>query len=224
MPPSAFFGSQPPSLHPRYIAIEGPIHVGKSRLVEILAERLHARRILDCKNNPFLRDFYNDRAGAAFASQMFFLIERYKLLKDLDSSSSYAATLLSDFIFERDKIFAFINLDDEELRTYEQYFTLLSEQIPKPDLVIYLQTTPEELMRRIEKSESDFEGQISLDYLTEVVRAFDHFFFHYNATDLLVINTAEIDFIERNEDLNDLLHRLQQPVKGTQYYLPLKSR
>jgi deoxyadenosine/deoxycytidine kinase len=224
MPPHAFFASQPQALHPRYIAIEGPIHVGKSRLVEILAERVHARRILDCRDNPFLRDFYEDRAGAAFASQMYFLMQRYKLLKEFDSSSSYASTILSDFIFERDKIFAFINLDDKELRIYEQYFSLLSEQLPKPDLVIYLQTTTEALMRRIEKSEKNFEGQISFDYLTEVVKAFDHFFFHYSATDLLVINTAEIDFVERNEDLNDLLHRLQQPVKGTQYYLPLKSK
>jgi deoxyadenosine/deoxycytidine kinase len=224
MPPRAFFDSQPQALHPRYIAIEGPIHVGKSRLVEILAERVHARRILDCRDNPFLRDFYEDRAGAAFASQMYFLMQRYKLLKEFDSSSSYASTILSDFIFERDKIFAFINLGDEELRIYEQYFSLLSEQLPKPDLVIYLQTTTEALMRRIEKSEKNFEGQISVDYLAEVVKAFDHFFFHYSATDLLVINTAEIDFVERNEDLNDLLHRLQQPVKGTQYYLPLKSK
>jgi len=224
MASTALFGSQPTAQRPRYIAIEGPIHVGKSHLVDILAERLHARRILDSKSNPFLRDFYNDRAGAAFASQMYFLMQRYKLLKELDSSSSYASTILSDFIFERDKVFAFINLDDHELRVYEQYFSLLSEQLPKPDLVIYLQTTTEALMRRIEKSEGDFEGQISLDYLTEVVKAFDHFFFHYNATDLLVINTSEIDFAERNEDLNDLLHRLQQPVKGTQYYLPLKSK
>ncbi|MBZ5554011.1 MAG: deoxynucleoside kinase [Acidobacteriia bacterium] len=224
MPPRAFFGSQTQALHPRYIAIEGPIHVGKSRLVEILAERVHARRILDCRDNPFLRDFYEDRSGAAFASQMYFLMQRYRLLKEFDSSSPYASTILSDFIFERDKIFAFINLGDEELRIYEQYFALLSEQLPKPDLVIYLQTTTEALMRRIEKSEKNFEGQISFDYLTEVVKAFDHFFFHYSATDLLVINTAEIDFVERNEDLNDLLHRLQQPVKGTQYYLPLKSK
>jgi deoxyadenosine/deoxycytidine kinase len=224
MPPRAFFDSQPQALHPRYIAIEGPIHVGKSRLVEILAERIHARRILDCRDNPFLRDFYEDRAGAAFSSQMYFLMQRFRLLKEFDSSSSYASTILSDFIFERDKIFAFINLGDEELRIYEQYYSLLSEQLPKPDLVIYLQTTTEALMRRIEKSEKNFEGQISLDYLTEVVKAFDHFFFHYSATDLLVINTAEIDFVERNEDLNDLLHRLQQPVKGTQYYLPLKSK
>lgn len=221
---SAFFGSPSLSNQPRYIAIEGPIHVGKSRLVEILAERLHARRILDTRDNPFLKGFYDDRPGAAFAAQMYFLIQRYKLLKELDSSASYASTIISDFIFEKDKVFAFINLNDEELRTYEQYFTLLTEQLPKPDLVIYLQTTTEALMRRIEKNELDSEVQISLDYLSEVIKAYDHFFFHYSATDLLVINTSEIDFIEHSEDLNDLLHRLQQPVKGTQYYLPLKSK
>ncbi len=224
MPPSAFFGTQPLNDRPRYIAVEGPIHVGKSHLVDILADRLHARRIVDVEENPFLKDFYHDRPGAAFASQMYFLMQRYKRLKELDSSSSYASTIVSDFIFEKDKIFAFINLEDEELRVYDQYFTMLSEQLPKPDLVIYLQTTTEALMRRIEKDEVDFEAEISSDYLTEVTKAFDHFFFHYTATDLLVINTTEIDFVERNEDLNDLLHRLQQPVKGTQYYLPLKSR
>ncbi len=224
MPPSAFFGSQPITNSPRYIVIEGPIHVGKSRLVKILAERLHARRVLDIADNPFLRDFYNDRSGAAFASQMYFLMERYKLLKELDSTSSYASMIVSDFIFEKDKIFAFINLNDDELRTYEQYFALLSEQLPRPDLVIYLQTTTEALMRRIEKNPVDFEVEISFDYLTEVIKSFDHFFFHYSATDLLVINTSELDFIERSEDLNELLHRLQQPVKGTQYYLPLKSK
>jgi deoxyguanosine kinase len=220
---NAFFGSQPVAQRPRFIAIEGPIHVGKSRLVNILAERLHARRILDGRDNPFLKDFYNDRPGAAFASQMYFLFQRYKLLRELDSTSSYASTIISDFIFEKDKIFAFINLNDDELKTYEQYFTLLSEQVPKPDLVIYLQTTTEALMRRIEKNRSDSEMQISFDYLTEVIKAYDHFFFQYSTTDLLVINTSEIDFVERSEDLNELLHRLQQPVKGTQYYLPLKS-
>jgi deoxyadenosine/deoxycytidine kinase len=224
MTSTAFFGSQPIPNRPRYIAIEGPIHVGKSQLVNTLAERLHARRILDVPDNPFLKDFYNGRPGAAFSAQMYFLIQRFRLLRELDNSSSYASTILCDFVFEKDKIFAFINLNDDELRTYEQYFTLLNEQLPRPDLVIYLQTTTEALMRRIEKNEVDFEGEISFDYLAEVIKAYDHFFFHYTGTDLLVINTTELDFVERSEDLNDLLHRLQQPVKGTQYYLPLKSR
>lgn len=224
MPSSAFFGSQPLSLQPHYIAVEGPIRVGKSSLVKILADRLHARKILDYEDNPFLKDFYNDRPGAAFAAQMHFLIQRYNLLRELDTTASYASTIVSDFIFEKDKVFAYLNLNDDELRVYEQYFSLLNRELPKPDLVIYLQVTPEVVMKRIEKHKVDFEMSTSFDYLSEVIKAFDHFFFHYSATDLLVINTSEIDFIERSEDLNNLLHRLQQPVKGTQYYLPLKSK
>ncbi|MDD5541966.1 MAG: deoxynucleoside kinase [Acidobacteriia bacterium] len=223
MPPTAFFGQPPLGTRPQYIAIEGPIHVGKSRLLNLLADRLHGRRILDCTDNPFLNDFYNDRPGAAFRAQMHFLVQRFKLLRELDSAASYTSTIISNFIFEKDKIFAFINLNDEELRTYEQYFSFFLEQIPRPDLVIYLQTTTEALLRRFEKKEH-FELEISSDYLNEVIKAYDHFFFHYSATDLLVVNTTETDFLERNEDLHELLHRLEQPVKGTQYYLPLKTK
>src|SRR6266581_85450 len=143
---------------PRFIVIEGPLRVGKTTLARILAERLHARRIYDCEDNPFLADFYNAKPGSA---------------------------------------------------------------LPAPDLVIYLQAKPEVLRARIAKKASRDEARISLEYIEEVARAYEHFFFRYAASDLLVINTSDIDFVERSEDLQLLLRRLQEPVKGTQYFLPL---
>jgi deoxyadenosine/deoxycytidine kinase len=204
----------------RYIVVEGPIRVGKSSLTRILADRMHARRILDCEDSPFLADFYAEKPGAAFRTQMHFLMERHRRLQEIRLEENPAA-VVSDFLFEKDKIFAYINLDNEELKLYEQYYELLARELPRPDLVIYLQAAPEVLRQRVEKKAAPAERQISLEYLQEIARAYDHFFFRYAASDLLVVNTSEIDFVERSQDLQNLLHRLQQPVKGTQYYLPL---
>src|SRR6202023_776477 len=166
---------------PRFIVVEGPLRVGKTTLAKILAEKLHARRVYDCDDNP----------------------------------------VLSDFLLEKDRIFANLNLDDEELKLYDRYYEVLTAGIPAPDLVIYLQAKPEVLRARIAKTASRDESEISPEYIEEVARAYEHFFFHYAASDLLVINTSEIDFVERSEDLQQLLRRLQDPVKGTQYFLPL---
>ncbi len=201
---------------PRTIAIEGPIRVGKSTLARVLADRLHARRIFDPEDNPFLADFYKEKAGAAFRAQMYFLIERHRCLSEVQQSDT--APLVSDFLFEKDKIFA---LDNEELKLYERYYEMFAAGLKPPDLVIYLQATPEVLRERIAKKKSPAEKHISRAYLEEVVRAYEHFFFRYSASDLLVINTSEIDFVDRNADLQQLLRRLQEPVKGTQYFLPL---
>ncbi|HKV46588.1 MAG TPA: deoxynucleoside kinase [Candidatus Acidoferrales bacterium] len=205
---------------PRYIAIEGPIRVGKSTLARILAEQLHARRIFDSEDNPFLGQFYDEKPGAAFRAQMHFLYERYRRLVDA-ASDEKAGPLLSDFIFEKDKIFAYINLDNEELRLYEKYFHLLSASLPVPDVVIYLQAKPEVLLKRVSKKGDPSETEISAEYLEAVANAYEHFFFRYSASNLLVVDTSEIDFVERNQDLQELLNRLRQPVKGTQYFLPL---
>jgi deoxyadenosine/deoxycytidine kinase len=205
---------------PRYIVVEGPIRVGKSSLSKILSDRMHARRIFDCDDNPFLKSFYEEKAGAAFAAQMYFLIERYRRLREAAMEETPGA-VVSDFLFEKDKIFAYINLEDAELKLYEQYFEMFAAELPAPDLVIYLQAKPEVLEQRIRKKADPAERQISREYLEEVAKAYEHFFFRYSAANLLVVNTSEIDFVDRNEDLQELLRRLQQPVKGTQYFLPL---
>lgn len=209
---------------PRYIAIEGPIRVGKSSLARVLAERLRARPVLDCEDTAFLKDFYQERPGAAFKVQMEFLVHRFRQLRHLaDEGSSQRDMVVADYMFEKDKIFAYINLSDDELRLYDAYYQLLREQVPTPDLVVYLQATPEVLRKRIARKGSPLEGQISEEYLEEVVKAYDHFFYHYKASKLLVVNTNEIDFVARREDLEELLRRLTQPVRGTQYFLPLGS-
>ena len=200
--------------------MEGPIRIGKSTLAKVLAEQLHARRIFDCEDNPFLADFYNEQSGAAFRAQMYFLYERHRRLAQIQPQDD-AAPVVSDFLFERDKIFAYLNLDNEELKLYERYFDMLAASIPAPDLVIYLQAKPDVLSKRVLKKADPAETQISSEYLEAVANAYEHFFFRYSASNLLVVDTSEIDFVERNQDLQELLRRLRQPVKGTQYFLPL---
>jgi deoxyadenosine/deoxycytidine kinase len=207
----------------RFLAIEGPIRVGKTTLADLLADRLHAVRIRDAEDNPFLEAFYRDQPGAAFQAQFHFLLQRFKQMRALDMAAHSNRTIISDYIFEKDKIFAYLNLSDPEIQIYDQYYELFAEQIPIPDLVIYLQAKPEALKKRIAKKRVPFEHHISGDYLEAVVNAYEHFFFHYKSSDLLVIETSEIDFVDRNEDLQQLLDRLSQPVKGTQYFLPLGS-
>jgi deoxyguanosine kinase len=205
---------------PRHIVIEGPIRVGKSTLAKVLAEQLHARQIFDAPDNPFLTDFYEEKPGSAFRAQMYFLYERHRRLLDARRDEN-PAPIVSDFLFEKDKIFAYLNLDNEELKLYERYFEMLAPSIPPPDLVIYLQAKPEVLRKRVSKKADPAETQISPEYVEAVANAYEHFFFRYSASDLLVVDTSEIDFVERNQDLQELLRRLRQPVKGTQYFLPL---
>lgn len=205
---------------PSYVVIEGPIRVGKSTLAKVLAEQMHARRVLDCEDNPFLSDFYDEQPGAAFRAQMYFLYERHRRLTETRIDEN-AAPIVSDFLFEKDKIFAYINLDNEELKLYEKYFDWFAPSVPPPDLVIYLQAKPEVLRKRVSKKGHPAEKEISPEYLEAVANAYEHFFFRYSAANLLVVDTTDIDFVERNHDLQELLRRLRQPVKGTQYFLPL---
>lgn len=205
---------------PRTIAIEGPIRVGKSTLAKELASRLHAKRVFDVEDNPFLADFYDEKPGSAFSAQMYFLYERHRRLLDAHTQDS-AAPIVSDFLFEKDKIFAYLNLDNEELKLYDRYFEMLAPSISPPDLVIYLQAKPEVLRKRVSKKADPAEARVSPEYLEAVANAYEHFFFRYSGSNLLVVDTSEIDFVARNQDLQELLRRLHQPVKGTQYFLPL---
>jgi deoxyguanosine kinase len=206
---------------PRYIAIEGPIRVGKSTLARILADRLNAQRVTEPEENPFLRSFYEGERGAGFQAQFAFLIRRFEQLRALDLVPQSQKTIITDFIFEKDKLFACLNLNDLELDTYNRFYNHFREQLPTPDLVIYLQATPEVLKKRLKKKNAVGEKAINEDYLEEVIKAYEHFFYHYTSSDLLIVNTSEIDFVERNQDLQELLRKVSTPIKGTQYFLPL---
>ncbi len=209
---------------PRYIAVEGPIRVGKSTLARILAERLNAQRVTEPEENPFLPAFYNGERGAGFQTQFAFLIRRFEQLRELDLGHGSQKTIITDYIFEKDKLFACLNLNDQELETYNRFYNYFREQLPTPDLVIYLQATPEVLQKRLKKKNAAGEKAINQDYLEEVIKAYEHFFFHYTSSDLLIVNTSEIDFVERNQDLQELLRKVSAPIKGTQYFLPLGSQ
>ncbi len=206
---------------PHYIAVEGPIRVGKTTLARILAERMNAQLVTEPEENVFLRSFYDGEAGAAFQAQFSFLIRRFEQLKALEVSGSARRTIVADYIFEKDKIFACLNLNDQELEVYNRYYTLFHQQLPTPDLVIYLHATPDVLKKRLKKKRAAAESAVSEDYLEAVVKAYEHFFFRYTSSDLLVVNTSEIDFVDRNQDLQELLRRLSAPIRGTQYFLPL---
>ncbi len=206
---------------PRYIAVEGPIRVGKSTLASVIAERLHAQLISEPENNPFLGPFYDGDRGAAFQAQFAFLIRRFEQLTSLDVGPHSNKVVVADYIFEKDKLFACLNLSDSELEIYNRFYNRFRADVPAPDLVIYLQASPEVLKKRLRKKGATTEAAISEDYIEEVIKAYEHFFFHYTASDLLIVNTSEIDFVDRNEDLQELLRKVSEPVRGTQYFLPL---
>ncbi|HEY4679565.1 MAG TPA: deoxynucleoside kinase [Candidatus Angelobacter sp.] len=208
---------------PQYIAVEGPIRVGKSTLANIIADRLNAQRVIEPEDNPFLRAFYEGERGAGFQAQFAFLVRRFEQLRALEVGPKSRKTVVADYIFEKDKIFAYINLSDPELEVYNRYYQLFREQLPAPDLVIYLQASPDVLKKRLRKKNVSGETAVSDDYIEEVVKAYEHFFFHYTSSDLLVVNTNDIDFVERHTDLQELLRRVSEPIRGTQYFLPLGS-
>ena len=204
----------------RYIAIEGPLRVGKSSLARALAQRVHARAILDSEENPFLADFYRGRQASGFRAQMYFLMSRFQRLKTI-LPDRIQTPVVSDFLFEKDKLFAYINLNDDEVAVYDQYYRELKEQLAAPDLVVYLKATPEVLRARIARKNVASEAMISDEYLAEVVRAYEHFFTNYKASDVLVVDTTQVDFVQNENDLDELLQELSRPVRGTQYFLPL---
>ena len=210
--------------NPRFIAIEGPIRAGKSTLATLLAQEIGATRIIEPQQNPFLSQFYRGESSAAFPAQMWFLMSRYEQLcaaAERDARAGKSAPMVADYIFEKDKLFACLNLSDDELALYERQFQYFRDQLPTPDLVIYLQTSPKVLRTRLARKGVPEERTISGRYLEQVAEAYEHYFFHYTASDLLIVNTDDIDFVRNNEDLQTLLRRLKEPVHGTQYFLPL---
>lgn len=210
---------------PRYIAIEGPIGVGKSSLAKILAQKYASRLVKeDVAGNPFLERFYENPRKFAFQTQLFFLLSRYRQQRELAQGDLFEAGLVCDYILAKDKIFALINLEDDEVSLYESIYKLLVSTLPKPDLVIYLQARPEVLLSRVRKRGIAYERNISLDYLRTLSDAYNEYFFHYNETPLLVVNTSEIDFVESPRDLEHLVREVKSVKRGTQHYIPLGSR
>jgi deoxyadenosine/deoxycytidine kinase len=208
-----------------YVAVEGVIGVGKTLVTQRLAERLDATTVLeDWASNPFLKPFYDGQAGAAFQTELFFLLSRYRQQQELLQRRLFSQATLCDYVFEKSKLFAYLNLDDSELLIYEKLYSLLAETVPRPDLVVYLQAPTEVLLRRIRQRGRPEEARLSEEYLAEANRAYNHYFFHYTQTPLLVVNTADVDFAAVPEDLDDLLKQVRQMGKGTQYYVPQGRR
>lgn len=209
----------------QYIVIDGPIGIGKTAVVERLAERLDATKVLEeWGENPFLKPFYDGKAGASFQLELFFLLSRYRQQQELLQRRLFQQLTIADYGFEKSKLFAYLNLDDSELMIYDKLYALLVEGVPKPDLVVYLQAPTEVLMKRIRIRGRQEETHLSEAYLAEVNRAYNYYFFHYGQTPLLVVNTSDVDFVKRPEDLDDLIKQIRSMGKGTQYYVPMTSR
>jgi deoxyadenosine/deoxycytidine kinase len=207
----------------RYIAVEGPIGAGKTALAERLSTRLDATLVLEEPENPFLADFYGDRPGAALQAQLFYLLARHRQQTTLQQADLFSQTTVADYLFDKDKIFAYLNLDDNELFIYQRLYDLLSRDVPPPDLVIYLQAPTDVLQRRIRTRRSDPEMEAfepDPDYLRELNEAYHHFFFHYDATPLLVVETSDFDSDVSDEALDDLVRQIEQMGAGTRYYVP----
>jgi deoxyguanosine kinase len=208
-----------------YLAIEGPIGVGKTRLAERLAARLEATTILEDQENPFLADFYADRPGAALQAQLFYLLNRHRQLTSKRQADLFLQATVCDYLFDKDKIFAFLNLDDNELFIYQRLFDLLARDVPPPDLVVYLQAPTDLLMKRLRARVVDPESDVPTpdeDYVRELNEAYQHFFFHYSATPLLVVETSEFDPESDDDALDELVKQIRGLGKGTRYYVARK--
>ncbi len=206
----------------RYIAIEGPVALGKSTVADRLGARFDATIVLDETENPFLADFYGGRAGAAFQAQLFYTLSRHRQQTQLRQSDLFSQLTVCDYLFERDKIYAYLNLDDNELFIYQRLYELLAQDVPVPDLVIYLQTPTDVLRRRLrerEKADPEFP-HLDDEYVRELNEAYNHFFFHYNATPLLVVETSQLDLSWGDEAVADLERQVRTMGRGTQYYVP----
>jgi deoxyadenosine/deoxycytidine kinase len=214
----------PPQQFPlRHIAVEGPIGVGKTSLVALLAKRFSGTQVLEDVPNPFLADFYAGKKGAAFQTQIYFLLSRYRQQQEIAQIDLFRNLVLSDYTFAKDRIFANLTLSDAELGTYSKLYDTLSPGVPRPDLVIHLTASVETCLVRIKKRGRAYEKAISADYLKNLVEAYNYFFYHYRETPLLVVETNDIDFVERKEDLADLIQQITRPFRGTQIYVPRGS-
>jgi deoxyguanosine kinase len=207
-----------------YIAVDGPIGVGKTTLVEMLARRFEGVKILEDVNNPFLGDFYQDRSGAAFQTELYFLLSRYKQQQEIAQRELFNRLLIADYTLQKNRIFAYLTLSDDELMLFDKLYSLLEPQAPVPDLAVYLVADVDTCMERIRKRSRAVEKEMSSDYIAELIDAYNHYYHYYDRTPLLVVDTRHMNFPDRPEDFEELIARLHQPVRGTEYFVPLGSR
>ncbi|MBL1211768.1 MAG: deoxynucleoside kinase [Ignavibacteriae bacterium] len=206
----------------KYIAIEGVIGAGKTSLSRKLSEKLNSKLILEeFEVNPFLEKFYSNRKRFAFQTQMFFLVNRFKQQQELMQEDLFTEYIVSDYIFEKDKIFAYMNLSGEELKLYESIFPLLERDLRKIDLVVYLQSSVDRIMYNIKKRSRKIERDLTRSYIEELSEAYNNFFFKYNSTPLLIVNTTEIDFVNKQSDFDELYKEIFREDRGVvEYFSP----
>jgi deoxyguanosine kinase len=202
-------------VRPRYIAVEGPLGVGKSALARLLTARLNARAVLEPGPNPFADDVVQGKN--AFQAQLYYLLSRYQQKDEVHQEDLFARGVVSDYLFSCNRILAQVNLSRDELALYDKVYQLLAREVPRPDLVVYLQARPEVLQQRLKR-------RVPRDYVEKITEAYAEFFFHYGDSPLLVVNTSEIDFVERRPDLDDLVAVIQKTRAGVSHYSPLGSR
>jgi deoxyadenosine/deoxycytidine kinase len=206
------------------VAIEGPIAVGKTSLAKLLSERLGARLILEgFGENPFLSDFYEEPERYAFQTQLFFLLQRYQQQQELRQVDMFHNLLIADYMFVKDRLFASLNLDEKEMTLYDTVANLLEKNVINPDLVIYLQANTDTLMRNIARRGRDMEKNISEEYINALNQLYTEYFFRYQNTPLVIINTNNIDFVHNQEDLDEVINYIRQPVTGTKFFNPVSQ-
>ena len=209
---------------PYHIAIEGGIGVGKSSLAKILSERLEAKLIMEAfEENPFLVDFYNDPSRFSFQTQLFFLISRYRQQQDLHQTDLFIKTLITDYMFVKDRLFAVLNLNDKEMSLYNSVATILEKNITLPDMVIFLQADTERLMSNIKRRGREYEKTINWKYIDALSQIYNEYFFRYDKSPLLIINTNDLDFVNNKDDLEEIINFIRTPGEGTRYFNPMKT-
>lgn len=206
----------------KHIAVEGILKSGKTKLANILAQKIGGRVIFDSVENPYLRDFYEEKEGAPFLAQLVFLVNRYHQQSRLMQRDLFEERVICDYLFEKDKIYAYQTLTDDELIVYERIYGIIAERIARPDLVIYLQVSLPTLLRKIAREGTVLEKNISEKYLEDVLQAFDYFFFNYQAAPLLVVKADDLDF-DREEDIMDLVDKIKQMKKSPLFYVPISG-
>jgi len=203
----------------RYLAVDGPIGVGKTSLVDRLVKRFEAVKVLEDVENPFLPDFYQDKPGAAFQTQMYFLLSRFKQQQEIVQQELFQRLIVSDYTFQKDRIFAYLTLGDDDLALYDKLYATLEPNVPVPDLVLYLTADVDTCMARIRRRARGFEREISSEYMAELIDAYNHYFHYYNRSPLLVVDTRHLNLVSKGEDFDELLDQLRRPVRGTEYFV-----